>query len=226
MKKPEPKRRGHQQCDRETQTAVKIDKVIAARAECSHKDFAIGPQHVNGRDHHAPKPKHGGDLKNVETFDFPAVLERAKENHHFAGKISETGKTNCGKGAKAKGESGEGHYLAEATKIIKEQGIGALAHFTGNGKKKRDRNAMGKYQDGRSARSENICAGYPEKNVAHVHDARVTKHPIESLLRDRDQPDVNDIPEEQHHEQARPMPCTLRKQWHGQAQQAIKSEFF
>ena len=33
----------------------------------------------------------------------------------------------------------------------------------------------------------------PEKNVAHVHHARVTEHPIEPLLRERDEADVNDV---------------------------------
>src|SRR6266487_336689 len=119
-KEPEPKKRGYQQRHRKSQPAVKIDKIIAVLVKCSHKNFAIRPQHVNRRDHHAPKPKHGGDLKNVEAFDFPAVLKRAKENHHFAGEISKTGKADRGKGAESESKSGERHHFAETAEIVEE----------------------------------------------------------------------------------------------------------
>src|SRR2546430_10684085 len=38
---------------------------------------------------------------------------------------------------------------------------------------------------------------------AHVHDARVTEHPIEALLRDRHETDVDDVSEQQVNQEDR-----------------------
>ena len=69
-------------------------------------------------------------------------------------------------------------------------------------------------------------AGDSEKNVAHVHHARVAEHPIEPLLGDCDQADVNDVPEQQNDEQSRPVSRALRQQGNGQTQKAVQPKFF
>ena len=52
---------------------------------------------------------------------------------------------------------------------------------------------MREHQNNSARRAENAGAGDPKKDVTHVHDTRVTEHPIEPLLRDGNQPDVNDV---------------------------------
>src|SRR5947207_4018808 len=84
---------------------------------------------------------------------------------------------------------------------------------------------MRENQHGRAIRSEQSAAGDPEKNVTHVHDARVAKHPIESLLRDRDQPDVNEVAEKEYEQKRGPLLRALRKERDRDAEQSVKSEF-
>ena len=70
-----------------------------------------------------------------------------------------------------------------------------------------------------------VRAGDAEKNVAHVHHAGIAEHPIEPLLRDRDQPDVDDVAEQQHDQQRVPMLRALRQQRQRETQQSVESEF-
>ena len=55
-----------------------------------------------------------------------------------------------------------------------------------------------------------VGAGNSEKNVTHVHHARVTQHPVEPFLSDRDQANVDDVPEQQHDEKIGPLTRSLR----------------
>ena len=55
---------------------------------------------------------------------------------------------------------------------------------------------MSKDKRYRAVNTDRVGACDPEKNIAHVHHARVTKHPIEPLLRDRYQADVNNVAEQ------------------------------
>lgn len=45
--------------------------------------------------------------------------------------------------------------------------------------------------------AELIQSGEPQENVSHVHDAGVTKHPVELALSDRDVSDIEDIADQQ-----------------------------
>ena len=63
-----------------------------------------------------------------------------------------------------------------------------------------------------------------EKNVAHVHHTRIAKHPIEPLLRDRDQPDVDDVTAQQDEEEPAPMPRAFREKRQRDAKQSVKPE--
>ena len=47
-----------------------------------------------------------------------------------------------------------------------------------------DGEPVGENQDGGARRAQDIPTGNAEKDVAHMHDARITQHPIEPLLRD------------------------------------------
>ena len=62
-----------------------------------------------------------------------------------------------------------------------------------DGKKQRDGKTVREHQHGSPGRPENICARESKKDVAHVHDAGITEHPIEALLRNRDKTDINDV---------------------------------
>src|SRR5437870_13788002 len=85
---------------------------------------------------------------------------------------------------------------------------------------------MSEYQHSRTGHTKNASTGNPEKDVAHVHHARVTEHPIEPLLGDCNQPYVNDVPEQQHHKQTSPVTRVLRQQRNGQTQKTVQSKFF
>ena len=77
---------------------------------------------------------------------------------------------------------------------------------------------MSEDQCSRASRSKNVRARDAEKNVAHVHHAGIAKHPIELLLRDRDEPDVDDVPEQKNREQIHKIMRALRQKRRGQSQ--------
>src|SRR5713226_5281264 len=124
------KQRANQDCDWNTETEPKIDNVFPSLAESPHERLAVGPQHVNGRDHYSPKRKHRRDLKDVKAIHLPTVLERAKKNHDFPGKVCESRQADRCKYAEAKSETGKGHHFGEAAKFLKNQCAGALPQFS------------------------------------------------------------------------------------------------
>ena len=85
---------------------------------------------------------------------------------------------------------------------------------------------MSEHQNGRASHTKNASTGNAEKDVAHVHHARVTEHPIEPLLGNCDQADVNDVPQEQNDEQGRPVSRAFRQQRNCQTQKAVHPKFF
>src|SRR6266550_6840221 len=85
---------------------------------------------------------------------------------------------------------------------------------------------MGEHQNCCAGRAQDVRAGESEKDVTHVHYARIPEHPIESFLRDGDEANVGDVAEQQDNEQTGPI---LRAGWderNRQTQQAIEAEFF
>ncbi len=119
--------------------------------------------------------------------------EGAEDDHYFGGEISETGQTDGGKGAQPEGERAQGHDLCQSAEIRKQQRAGARAHLTGDGEEERDGNPVGEDENGGAVDAEKVAARDSEEDVAHVHHARIAEHPIEPLLRDRDQADINDV---------------------------------
>ena len=89
---------------------------------------------------------------------------------------------------------GNGTVLATHTarRALYER-AGATADFARDREEERDRDAVGKHQHSRAVQPDQVQTCDPEEDVAHVHHARVTQHPIEPLLRDCDQTDVNDV---------------------------------
>ena len=92
----------------------------------AHECLAIGSKHINRRDYDAPERKHRGDLENMKAIHRPAVLERAKKDHDFTGKVREAGKTDRSECAEAKSEPGEGHHSGKTAKFIENQGARSL----------------------------------------------------------------------------------------------------
>ena len=78
---------------------------------------------------------------------------------------------------------------------------------------------------GGAIQADDVGARDPEKDVAHVHHARITEHPIEPLLRDRDEADVDDVAQQQHDEQRVPVLRALRHERQGEAQESVEAEF-
>src|SRR5207244_12750356 len=103
------------------QSTTDITPSLPTANDHTHIHCAIGAQCVNRRKHHSPKRKHGRDLKNMKAIHNPAVLEGAEEDHDFAGKVRQAGKTDRGKSAKSKRKPSEGHHLGKAAKFIEDQ---------------------------------------------------------------------------------------------------------
>ena len=83
-----------------------------------------------------------------------------------------------------------------------------------------------KIRTGRAVCAEQCAAGDAEENVTHVHHARIAEHPIEALLRDGDQPDVDDVAEQEHNQKRVPLLRALRQKRERDTQKAVKPEFF
>src|SRR5437588_10470477 len=163
--------RANQDCDRKTKTESKIDNLFPSLAESPHECLAIGAQHVNRRDDHSPKRKHRRDLEDVKMIQLPPVLERAKKDHDFPGKIRETRQTDRSEYAKTKSEAGKGHHFGKAAQFIKNQRAGALPQFSSEPEEQRNRKAMSEYQDNSTDSGEDRSAGDPQENITHVHHA-------------------------------------------------------
>src|SRR6266699_4843268 len=84
---------------------------------------------------------------------------------------------------------------------------------------------MSEHQHSRTGHTKNAGAGNAEKDVAHVHHARITKHPIEPLLSNCNQPYVNDVPEQQHHQQIRPVTRAFWEQGNSHPQKTVQAKF-
>src|SRR4029434_3663857 len=138
------------------------------------------------------KSKNGGDLKYVKALPIRPDAKRAEENHHFRGEIREARESDRGKRCDTASEADKRHDLAETAEIAQDQCPGPAANLSGESEEQRDRNAMGEHQQGGTIQADDVGARNPEKDVAHVHHARIAKHPIESLLRDRDEADIDD----------------------------------
>src|SRR5260370_34540656 len=65
----------NEQQHRDAQEGAEIGNVIPAVGDRAHESVAIGAQHVNGGNHHAPQRKHGCDLEDVKALHLPTVLE-------------------------------------------------------------------------------------------------------------------------------------------------------
>src|SRR5205085_3271688 len=99
------------------------------------------------------------------------------------------------------GESFQRHEFAEPAQILERERSGPLADFAAEREKQGDRDAVSENEEGCARRSHQRSARDTEKNVAHVHDARITEHPIEPLLRDSHEPDIDDVTEQQVEEE-------------------------
>ena len=127
--------------------------------------------------------------------------------------------------ARPKANPAKGITFPRPPRSSENQRARALPHFARDAEEQRDRKSVREHQSRRAVHPENVRAGDPEKNVAHVHHARIAEHPIEPLLRDRDQSDVNDVPEQQDDEQVVPVLRAFRQKRNRQTQQAVESEF-
>src|SRR5207302_9706764 len=119
-------------------------------------------------------------------------------------------------------EAGVGHDFSEPAEIVEQQRAGALPNFSREAEEQRDRNSVRENQQRRAIRSEQSSAGDPEKNVTHVHHARIAEHPIEALLRDRDKPGVNEVAEKEREQKRGPLLRALRQERERDAAQSIK----
>ena len=152
--------------------------------------------------------------------------KRAEENHHFRGEIRKAGESDCSKSRDTESETGERHDLAETAEIAENQCPGPPANFSRQRKEERDRNAMGEHEQGGTIQADDVGARDSEKDVTHVHHARITEHPIEPLLCDRNEADVNDVAQQQHDEERVPVPRALRHEREAEAQEPVEAEFF
>ena len=65
----------------------------------------------------------------MEPPDFPAVPERAEENHDFSGEIGKTWETDCREYAKSERQPSERHHPRKAAELIKGQRGRSPAQF-------------------------------------------------------------------------------------------------
>src|SRR6059058_6526368 len=141
----------------------------------------------------------------MKVSHLPAVLERAKKNHDFPGKVRKTRQADRSKYAEAKREAGKGHHFAKPTQLIENQRARFFTQFSCQGKQEGKRESVSKYQHNGTGRGENSGARNSQENITHVHYARVTKHPIEPFLRDSDQTNIDNVTKQQRHEQISPV---------------------
>ena len=155
-----------------------------------------------------------------------SVLKRTEHNHDFGGKIGETGEPDGRECSEPEGKRRQRHRFGQSAHRVEVERGDAFADFAGDAEKKSDRKPVSKHQNGGAGGAKDVGAGDAEENIAHVHDAGITEHPIEASLRDRDQADVDDVGQEKDQQYAGPLSRAIREQRQGQAKQAVKSKFF
>ncbi len=165
-------------------------------------------------------------MEDVKAAHVGAVAEGAEEDHHFGGEIGEAGQADGSEGGEAEGEGDARHHFAESAEFIQIERAGAGAHFSGEGEERRDGKPVGEHQGRGAGQAEEIAAGDAEEDIAHVHDAGVAEHPIEFLLRDRGQADVDDVAEQEDDEEPGPMFRAFREHRNSDAEQTVEAEFF
>ena len=194
---------------------------LPGRAE---EDGAVGAQHINGGDDHAPEREDHGELKIRSGISPAAGLKAPKKTVISLAKLAKPGRPMEAKAARPKAKPSQGMGLASPPKLSRSS----------RGCFSRSIPAMAK-----SAAMESPCAnmssaapltpidiqrGDAEENVTHVHHARIAQHQVELLLRDGDQADVDDIADEQNEQQARPRFRSFRQQRQGDADETVEAE--
>ena len=111
-------------------------------------------------------------------------MECAEENQDFRGEIGEAGQADRSEGRKTEGEAQDRHWLCKTAQLRKGQGAGALADLARYGEERGDRKAVGEHQQCRAGGPDDVERGDAQEDIAHVHDARVAEHRVETLLAD------------------------------------------
>ena len=140
-----------------------------------------------------------------------SVSKSTEYDHDFGGEISETGQPDGGEDSEPEGKRGQRHRFRQPAHRVEVERGDAFADFAGEAEKESNGKPMGKHQNGGAGGAEDVGAGDAEKNVAHVHDAGVTEHPIEAALRNRDQADVDDVAQEKDQQHSGPLPRAIRE---------------
>src|SRR4029077_2325201 len=141
--------------------------------------------------------------EDMKMLVIESVSKCAENDHDFGRKIREPRDSDGSECSETEGERRQRHLFGQAAHRIKVERGNAFTNLPGDGEKKRDGKAVRKHENRRTRSAENIRTGDAEKNVAHVHDAGIAEHPIESALRDREQTNVDDVRQQKDEEQSR-----------------------
>src|SRR5205085_5435982 len=85
----------------------------------AEKGTAIGAQHVNGRNHHAPKREECRPLKDMKMLIIESVSKSAENDHDFGREIRKPRQRDGGEYAKAECKRRQRHLFWQATHRIK-----------------------------------------------------------------------------------------------------------
>ena len=177
------------------------------------KRRAIGAQHVDGGDHHAPEREERSRSEKCESGCMSAPFRNApKKTMISPAKFAKPGRPIDAKAPMPKAKPANGMTFAESAEIFEQQACRCVAAFHRQWRKAaRSRVRARTSASRRRSYPRMLRARDSEKDVAHVHHARIAEHPIEPLLRDRDQADVDDIAEQEDDEQPGPVLRAFRQ---------------
>src|SRR5689334_20856717 len=109
-----------------------------------------------------------------------SVLKCTEYNHDFGGEIGETREPNGREYSEPEGKRRQRHRFGQTAHGVEVERGDAFADFAGDAEKDGDRKPVREHQNGGTGGAKDVGAGDAEKNIAHVHDAGITEHPIEA----------------------------------------------
>ena len=173
-------------------------------------------QHINrANDRGPPAGKNGHE---------PKGLPRAEEDADFAREVGEARQTAPGERSHHQRRADERQAAEQAAQPVHLQRAGLLVKVTAQAKRQRRQKAVRDHHQHRPAHPDDIQGGNTQENKAHVGDARIPDQPIKVLLAHGHPAAIEQVPQTEPGDNRHPVPCRVRQQWQGDADQAVKAK--
>ena len=182
------------------------------------QDVANGARHVDTADDQ--RTPQSNDRDGWEHFP-------GTEKHRgFADEIRKAGKTAAGHRSHQQGRADKRQPAAEAAERADFQRAGLLVNEAAQREGQRREETVRDHDQHRAGDADEVQAGDPEENEAHVRHAGIADEQVQIFLAHRDPADIQNISDAEPRDDVRPALRSLRQEWQRDTDQTVQAELF